>query len=292
MYRGGAITNFSQRVGPEKVLLQLLSLDVSHWKSTDKYSVEGKIEHVVHRVVRLVYLISTCYQNFKSSSTRLHQNIFLRCASLLKWEWQTIRRRNGFVRLCWSQYNNKIKPWTSLTSKEWSNWDLEHPPRENHHEFWILKAPSSYPSNIGILDLERHPYQCTLCGMRNTRVTRTDLQNNQEAATSSHQPTRDPDTILNITIYLEPTYCTVSNSLSNWYLSHPFFSHSRLNLSTAIQYALIGVYDKLSNPLNKDTTNSVYITRNVCVVSSCFVLLADSFTLVKIDHQYPDEWNN
>ena len=37
------------------------------------------------------------------------------------------------------------------------------------------------------------------------------------------------------------------------------FSHSILNLSTAIQYTLIGVYDKLSNPLNKDTTNSIYI---------------------------------
>ena len=72
---------------------------------------------------------------------------------------------------------------------------------------------TSYPSQIRILDLERHPYQCTLlCGMRNARVTRTDLQNNQ-AATSPHQPTRDPDTILiNITIYLKPTYCTVSNA--------------------------------------------------------------------------------
>ena len=28
-----------------------------------------------------------------------------------------------------------------LTYKEWSNWDLEHPPGENHHKFWILKVP-------------------------------------------------------------------------------------------------------------------------------------------------------
>ena len=35
-----------------------------------------------------------------------------------------------------------------------------------------------------------------------------------------------------------------------------------------------------------------FFTRIICVVLSCFILLADSFTMVKIDDRYPDEWND
>ena len=61
--------------------------------------------------------------------------------------------------------------------------------------------------------------------------------------------------------------------------------------SIAVQYALIGVYDKLLHPPNVSCLMPTF-TRIVCVVLSCFILLADSFTLVKIDDRYPDEWND
>jgi hypothetical protein len=61
--------------------------------------------------------------------------------------------------------------------------------------------------------------------------------------------------------------------------------------SIAVQHALIGVYDKL---LHSPTVSYLLPTfpRSVCVVLSCFILLADSFTMVKIDDRYPDEWND
>ena len=42
--------------------------------------------------------------------------------------------------------------WTPLTSKEWSEWDLEHPPGENH-KFWTKKAPIIFHAlEVWILD--------------------------------------------------------------------------------------------------------------------------------------------
>ena len=61
--------------------------------------------------------------------------------------------------------------------------------------------------------------------------------------------------------------------------------------SIAVQHALIGVYDKLLHPPNVSRLLPTF-TRIVCVVLSCFILLADSFTMVKIDDRYPDEWND
>ena len=60
--------------------------------------------------------------------------------------------------------------------------------------------------------------------------------------------------------------------------------------STAVQYALIGVYDKLLN-LFKLPCLLLFFASIICVVLSSFILLTDFFTMVKIDDRYPDEWN-
>ena len=59
--------------------------------------------------------------------------------------------------------------------------------------------------------------------------------------------------------------------------------------STAVPYALIGVYDKLLNPPKLACLLPLF-TSIICVVLSSFILLADSFTMVKIVDRYPDEW--
>ena len=67
--------------------------------------------------------------------------------------------------------------------------------------------------------------------------------------------------------------------------------HRPMHPSTAVHYALIGVYDKLLH--SRKLPCLLYLfTRISCVVLSCFILLADSFTMVKIDDRYPDEWND
>ena len=66
---------------------------------------------------------------------------------------------------------------------------------------------------------------------------------------------------------------------------------SRRYPSTVVQYALIDVYDKLLNP-SKLPCLLLFFTSIICVVLSCFILIADSFTMVKIDDRYPDEWND
>ena len=73
--------------------------------------------------------------------------------------------------------------------------------------------------------------------------------------------------------------------------NQPNTCHQSIRSSTAVHYALLGVYNKLLDP---PTFSCLFSTSNgiVCVVMSCSVLLADSFTLVKIDNQYPDEWND
>ena len=102
---------------------------------------------------------------------------------------------------------------------------------------------------------------------------------------SSHPTNIDPDTILSITIWNQP--------IAQYRI--PFRpntrNRSRVQPSTAVQYALIGVYDKLLHPPNVSYLLPTF-TRIVCVVLSCFLLLADSFTMVKIDDRYPDEWND
>ena len=66
-------------------------------------------------------------------------------------------------------------------------------------------------------------------------------------------------------------------------------TRSRFPHSIAVQYALIGVYNKLPHFLKFSSPISTFASI-ICVVLSCFVLLADSFTLVKTDDQYPEEW--
>jgi hypothetical protein len=52
--------------------------------------------------------------------------------------------------------------------------------------------------------------------------------------------------------------------------------------SIAVQHALIGVYDRLLHHPKIPYLLPIF-TRIVCVVYSCFTLLADSFAVVKID---------
>ena len=66
--------------------------------------------------------------------------------------------------------------------------------------------------------------------------------------------------------------------------------HRPMHPSTAVHYALIGVYDKLLNPPILPHLLFLF-HRLASVVLSCFIFPADSFTLVKIDDRYPVEWN-
>ena len=61
--------------------------------------------------------------------------------------------------------------------------------------------------------------------------------------------------------------------------------------STAVRYALIGVYDKILSPSKLPCLLS-FFTTIIRVVLSSFILLADFFPMVKIDDRYPDEWND
>ena len=100
---------------------------------------------------------------------------------------------------------------------------------------------------------------------------------------SSHPTNIDPDTILSITIWKQPI---VQYRLP----IRPATTRNRSRPSIAVQHALIGVYDKLNS--SKLPHLLPFFTSIICVVLSCFILLADSFTMVKIDDRYPDEWND
>ena len=103
--------------------------------------------------------------------------------------------------------------------------------------------------------------------------------------TRSSQSTHiDNDAILRITIWNQPI---VQYRMP----IRPLASHRSQRPSIAVRYALIGVYDKLLDPSNLPCLLS-FFTSIISVALSCFILLADSFTMVKIDDRYPDEWNN
>ena len=100
-----------------------------------------------------------------------------------------------------------------------------------------------------------------------------------------HSTTVANDAILRFMILKQPSIVRYGmlnppTSTHNWSWEHS---------STAVQYALIGVYDKLHNspklPCLLPTFNCI-----ACVVLSGFLMLSDSLTLVKIDDQYFDEW--
>ena len=102
---------------------------------------------------------------------------------------------------------------------------------------------------------------------------------------SSDSTQNDTDAILNITIWNQSI---VQYRMPNRPIDSP--RNQSRPPSTAVRYALIGVYDKL-NPSKLPCLLS-FSASITCVVLSCFILLADSFTLVKIDDRYPDEWND
>ena len=101
----------------------------------------------------------------------------------------------------------------------------------------------------------------------------------------SHPTNIDNDTILSLTIWNQPI---VQYQLP----IRPNTRNRSRHPSTAVQYALIGVYDKMLHHRQSPCLSYLFITRISCVVLSCFILLADSFTMVKIDDRYPDEWND
>ena len=103
---------------------------------------------------------------------------------------------------------------------------------------------------------------------------------------STHPTNTDPDTILSITIWNQP--------ISQYRI--PFRPNTRNRTrhpSTAVQYALIGVYDKLLN-LNPSKLPCLlsFVTSIIYAALSCSILLAEPFSMVKIDDRYPDEWND
>ena len=106
--------------------------------------------------------------------------------------------------------------------------------------------------------------------------------------TCSSDPTyNDTDAILNITIWNQPI---VQYRMP----IRPFVSprnRYQLHLSTAVQYALIGVHDKLLNPSKLPRLLS-FFTSIITAALSCFNFLAASFAMVKIDDRFPDEWND
>ena len=95
---------------------------------------------------------------------------------------------------------------------------------------------------------------------------------------SSHQnENENADTLINLTIWNQPlVQYLMPNRPSNT------TTRSRLPRSTA-------VHDKLINPPKLSCLLHLF-TSISCVALSCLILLVDSFTMVKIDDQYPDEW--
>ena len=100
---------------------------------------------------------------------------------------------------------------------------------------------------------------------------------------SSDLSDNDTDAILNITIWNQPIAQYRMPNRSTAYTRN----QSREHPNTAVQYALIGVYDKLINPSKLPCLLPLF-TSIICVLFR-FILLADSFTMVKIDDRYPDE---
>ena len=101
---------------------------------------------------------------------------------------------------------------------------------------------------------------------------------------SSQSTNIDNDAILRITIWNQPI-------IQYRMPIRPFASHRSRRPSIAVRYALIGVYDKLLDPSELPCLLS-FFTSIISVALSCFILLADSFTMVKIDDRFPDEWND
>ena len=103
---------------------------------------------------------------------------------------------------------------------------------------------------------------------------------------SSHQTNLDPDTILSITFWNQPIV-QYRMSIRSTIRNQPRYPSP----SPAVKYALIGVYDKLLHP--RKLPCLLYLFNRIThVVLSCFILLADLFTMIKIDDRYPDEWND
>ena len=91
------------------------------------------------------------------------------------------------------------------------------------------------------------------------------------------------DMLISITIWNQPI---VQYRMPIWSTIRKQSQHP----STTVQYALIGVYDKLNS--SKIPSLLLFFTSIICVVLSCFILLADASTMVKINDRYPDEWND
>ena len=92
---------------------------------------------------------------------------------------------------------------------------------------------------------------------------------------SSHQTTIAPSTILNATIWkIIVQYRMPIQPLARTR------NRSREHPNTAVQYALIGVYDKLLHPPKFPCLSSTF-TSITFVVLFCFLSLAASFTMAK-----------
>ena len=100
--------------------------------------------------------------------------------------------------------------------------------------------------------------------------------------TSTPHQHSDADMLISIMIWNKP--------IVQYRMPNQLTRHRSRYSSTAVRYALIGVYDKL-NP-SKLPCLLLFFASIIYVALSCSILLADSFTMVKIDDRYPDEWND
>ena len=156
---------------------------------------------------------------------------------------------DAFLQHRWNNANNKNKP-TVHTHKTKKN-------RTKHRRLPVTKDDTSVTPTLETLS---------------TLDTRSSHHNENEA------------TLINLTIWnqqvVQYRMPKRPNTKTNRSVPNP---------SIAVQYALIGVSEKLLNP-PKLPCLLPFFNSIICVVLSCFILLADSFTMVKIDDRYPDEW--
>ena len=105
----------------------------------------------------------------------------------------------------------------------------------------------------------------------------------------SHSNNVANDTILSITIWNQPISQYRIPPQPN--TGHQSRGHPSTAVRTMICFDWCVQYNKIIN-LSKLPCLLSFFNSIICVVLSCYILLANSFTMVKIDDRYPDEWND
>ena len=187
-----------------------------------------------------------------------------------------------FLTTYYDNTKNYVDEFPSYTVPHYITRKKQHPSHDNY----LYRRWNNPTARSNKTKKTRTKHRCPLVTTKDdTSVTPT-LETLCTQDTRSSSQTK-ADILLSITIWNQPI---VQYRMP----IRPFITSTRnrsRHPSTAVQHALIGVYDKLLHPPNVSCLLPTF-TRIVCVVLSCSILLADSFTLVKIDDRYPDEWND